>query len=167
MNKIFGVPVAILAAFLVVGLASAALVNYLSNSVSATATVESPLELKLAPQTGGTWQDSLELGTVYGGDAIEFRLREKSRSNQNINSTLAIVIAESGKVNVCEEVKLSFREQGNTNWHEINCAQASNNLEFKLDTTVLAKQDKVYEVKAELNQRALGNYTATIQHIPK
>lgn len=150
---------------LVVGGALAALVGYLSNSVTATATVESPLELRIAPAVGGSWEDSLDLGTVYGGAEVNFRLKEVNRANQAVSSNLVITVSEPGVANSCDEMTLEFRAQGNVNWHEIPCIVVANNLKFSLPTDVPAGQNQVYEVKATLAQAALGTYTATVQHM--
>ena len=167
MKKILGVPlVMVVIGLVVIGGAMAALVNYLSSPVTADATVDSPLELKIAPKTGGTWEDSLSLGTVYGGDEVEFRIREVNRANTEITADLVITVSEAGIANVCDELTVEFREQGNVGYTTMPCTPANNNLEFRFDGTVVpAGQDAVYEVRATLAQNAKGTYSATVQHM--
>ena len=164
-KKIFGMPIAMLViGLLVVGGVSAALVGFLSNAVTATADVGSPLELKIAPMVGGSWGDSLELGNVVGGAEVEFRIRERSFSNTAISSTLVIDVKEAGQVNVCDEMTIQFREQGNNGYTTLPCIVENNNLKFQLGTVVPEGQDAVYEVLVTLHQGAYGSYDVSVRH---
>ena len=146
-------------------LVSAALVDYLSDYVSAQATVDSPLELKIAPETGGSWDDSLNLDTVYGGDEVKFRIKEINRANVEITSDLVITVSESGVVNDCEELDIFFYG-GAEEWIKLGCEEENNNLEFRYDNNIIpVGQDEIYEVKAVFAPNAKGNYEATVQHM--
>ena len=164
MKKIFGMPIlAIVIGLVVMGGAMAALVDYLSNSVSATATVDSPMEIKF--WQGSDLVDDIVLDTVRGGSKVTMMLNERNYANEDINSILTIIISEPGVVNVCEEIeKLEFKGAESVNWHEIACQEANNNLLFELETEVPAGQNKNYDVAVTFNKYAKGTYTATIQH---
>jgi len=166
MKKILGVPlVMVVIGLVVVGGAMAALVSYLSNPVTADATVDSPLELQIRKASGQQWGNSLDLGTVYGGGEALFRIREINRANTDITADLVIMVNESGVVNKCEELDIVFRGVGSTTWHNISCVEAGNNLEFKItDTLIPAGHDQEYEVNATFNKYAKGTYVATVQH---
>ncbi len=75
--KIFGRSIPVLAIVAIVasaGLASAALVGYLSNTIEATVTVESPIEQKISLSMGN-WADSITLDDIRGGETITFYTR--------------------------------------------------------------------------------------------
>lgn len=165
-KKILGMPIAMfVVGLLVMGTATAALVSFLSNEVTASADVGSPIELKF---WDGGWVDDITLGSTHGGGTITATLRERNFASNEIDSTLRITISESGVVNECAEIEqLRFREAGNVGWNDVTsfCDVVSNNLQFDVDTLVPAGHDVQYEVEVTFNQYAVGSYTATVQHV--
>lgn len=95
--SIFGRSVPLFAV-LIVGLlvtgASAAVVNYLSNTVTADGNVESPYDLKIRMPTGedrtsaeywnGGWSDTVEFGTWYGGETFTIEYKLENRANVKV-----------------------------------------------------------------------------------
>jgi hypothetical protein len=70
-----GVP-ATLALLISAGLGIAALVNYLSNTITFSATIKSPITLQ---------PDTIDLGTVYGGDTKEIIYHTSNSANNDIS----------------------------------------------------------------------------------
>lgn len=96
--SIFGRSVPLFAV-LIVGLlvtgASAAVVNYLSNTVTADGNVESPYDLQVRmPITGvegsveywndDGWSDTVEFGTLYGGETLTIEYKLENRANVGV-----------------------------------------------------------------------------------
>ncbi|MCX6813317.1 MAG: hypothetical protein NTV77_02440, partial [Candidatus Azambacteria bacterium] len=93
MNKIKSLfkasPIAIvIVGLLIAGVASAALVNYLSNPIQATTTVTSPITMKVNSGADSTWSDngatSLSISTTGGSD-FTFTTLAKNNANNTIN----------------------------------------------------------------------------------
>ena len=170
-KKIFGMPIMVLViAVLAVGLGTAALVNYLSNQVTAEATVDSPITLQIREQAGGAWVTNIDFGDVRGGDLIEFQLRERNHANQPINAKLMVNIKEPGVDNVCEELDITVYRSDGT-FFPLNCEEVANNLEFTLPggnptgfTNLPAGHDEVYDLKGQLAINAKGTYNLEVQH---
>lgn len=96
--SIFGRSVPLFAV-LIVGLlvtgASAAVVNYLSNTVTADGNVESPYDLQVrmpiaglekdsAEYWNGRWSDTVEFGTLYGGETLTIEYKLVNRADVKI-----------------------------------------------------------------------------------
>ncbi len=82
-KKILGIPIMMFIIGLVVlGGASAAVVSYLSNSVTADIHVDSPIEMSMS-STHPTWEglDSIDLGSLYGGETATLYMRSTNLAN--------------------------------------------------------------------------------------
>jgi hypothetical protein len=163
MNKKFltlGV-VSVLAVMLV----SAALVNYLSNEITADVEIKSPLELMF--RDSGSWVDSIDLGVAYASDTVEFKIRERNFASNAINSVLEIRIKEVATVNTCAEItSFEYREEGAASWNSIGCQQDGNNLLFALGLQLVPSgQDQNYEVRVTFAPAVVGTYEAVAQHM--
>ena len=71
-------------AVMMVGFASAALVTYLSNEVSADVKVESPIEMFIRTETSDPWACTANLADMYGGQEKVFYTRIVNRINEPI-----------------------------------------------------------------------------------
>ena len=98
MNKIKslfkGSPIAMVAvALLVAGVASAAVVNYLSNPTTTTATVTSPIEMSVNDGRDGTTvgSDSISINTT-GGSHFTFTTVAENKANTEISGYPVIVV---------------------------------------------------------------------------
>jgi len=93
--SIFGRSVPLFAV-LIVGLlvtgASAAVVNYLSNTVTADGDVESPFELKIREIGHETWVDAVDFSTVYGGETLTIEYQLTNRANVPIHGDVQMEI---------------------------------------------------------------------------
>ena len=163
-KRILGMPVALFViGLLVMGTATAALVAFLSNEVTATASVDSPLELRV---WDGGWENNIVLPQAFGGGEVMLTLREQNFASHEINSDLTITITEAAS-NVCEEVTIEFRQKDSGHsWKEISCdVTPGGNLKYVYNTDVPAGHDQQYEVRLTFAQAAYGDYSATIRHM--
>ena len=167
---------------LLVGVASAALVGYLSNAVTATADVDSPLQLQIRNEGQSNWHESTSLGSLRGGDTATLYIRERNHANNPIETNIEIIINEVDKDNVCAELtKVLFTDIA-ANWtidlleeHSTYSPNGCVVVEIDdFDALVLrpfpgqplaAGQDKEFRVEVTFAQNAVGNYQASIQHM--
>ena len=172
-KKIFGMPLAVLLiGILVVGMGTAALVNFLSNSVEIKAEVKSPLQLSMWHWNGSGEVVSQTLPSFYGGETIYTNIIERNLANVPIDSTLRIIF-DDGNDNVCAEIEfLGFRDEDATTndlaFTEItgNCVvDANGNLRFDIPQTLSVGHAETYQVKITMSPYAVGTYTVTVQHI--
>jgi hypothetical protein len=108
MEKLFSLPKAKLILILVVGVlvagvvgfASAALVNFLSNYVGTITTVTSPVEMKINLGRDGAWEtgtNSINI-TTTGGSHFTFTTVAKNNANNPIDGyPVIVVVAPEGK----------------------------------------------------------------------
>lgn len=167
-KKVLGMPIAIfLIGVMVVGLGAAAIVDFLSNQVTANVNVESPLEIKI--WDGNDLEESISLGSTYGGNTVAFDFREENRADVDIDSDLTIIVGQSNETNVCSEITmLRFKGMQANNWNYVDmntCDDDTGYLKFVIPTIVPANTAKDYNVEVTFNQYALGEYEAKIQHI--
>ena len=114
-NLIKGSSVAmIVAGLLVAGVASAALVSHLSNSVKATATVTSPVEMSVNEDRDGTTvgNESIDVDTTGGSD-FTFTTVAKNNANNAIEGFPVIVVkaSDGGKLTGKELTKVMFEDK--------------------------------------------------------
>lgn len=110
--SIFGRSVPLFAV-LIVGLlvtgASAAVVNYLSNTVTADGNVESPYDLQVrmpivgleedsAEYWNGGWSDTAEFGTRYGGETFTIEYKLENRANVKVLGDVQMEVMCSGGI---------------------------------------------------------------------
>jgi hypothetical protein len=82
--SLFGkqIPVFAIVAIGLIALASAALVPYLSNAVTTTVGVSSPIDLKVANRNEANWGNSLTLSGTFGGSEFSYDLRSQYFANK-------------------------------------------------------------------------------------
>jgi hypothetical protein len=99
MNKkylIFGI-----AAFFVIAFVTAGLVSYLSNNVQADVEVNSPIEQLI--NDGSGWEDSIiSFESIYGGESIEFQIRDTNLANVDIIGIVENIITNPDGV-TCDD----------------------------------------------------------------
>lgn len=86
------IPVLLVAMLAMAGLATAALVPYLSNAVSGSAEVDSPFTVYL--YNDGTWVETgtVTYDTLYGGDTLEARGRVVNHLDKEVTRDEAAVV---------------------------------------------------------------------------
>lgn len=172
MKKILGMPLAlVLIGMLVIGGATAALVGYLSNEVTADVTVESPIILS----TSATWDynnfndANLELGNLYATDSFNFFIKEEILGEGPIDSTLRIIVTNTLGIDSCSEIEslIVKGKEGSSKDEEIVglCVKSDNRLLFDVPSNNMYQGVIYYEVIGSFGKYASGTYTATIQHI--
>ena len=98
-NLLKGSPITIvIAVLLIAGVASAALVNYLSNHTAIRAYVASPIEMSVNPGADGTatGNRSISIGTTGGSD-FTFTIVAKNNANNEISGYPVIVVVAPGE----------------------------------------------------------------------
>lgn len=102
-KKILGMPIALFVIGLVVlGGASAVLATYLSNTVTATATVQSPIELKIGTAWNVLSAGPIPLGSLDGGESIELYVSTYNKADVPIQGTMWTVVSNPDGI-VCAE----------------------------------------------------------------
>ena len=175
-KKILGMPIALfVVGLLVVGGATAALVDYLSNTTETSVEVKSPIDLQqsLEYQPADWTYDTLEIGTTYAGDNTQFYLREEVLSDSDVTSTLKIIIENDQGVDGCDEISLLNYKgvSGSSVDADItglcNYESGNDRLVFEPSSTTMDKGVREYEITVGFTENAKGNYTATAQHVPQ
>jgi hypothetical protein len=91
--------IALLAFFTIGGIASAALVNVISNTITATVTTKTPLETKFVAVSDRLRivDDTTVTGEVYGGDTIWYKVETTNHANNPIKRyPVTIVSSDKG-----------------------------------------------------------------------
>lgn len=100
--SIFGRSVPLFAV-LIVGLlvtgASAAVVNYLSNTVTADGDIESPFDLQVRMPGQNNWHKAVDFKTVYGGETLTVEYRLTNRANVPIHGDVQMEVFCDGGIN--------------------------------------------------------------------
>lgn len=81
------------------GLGSAMLISYISNSVTADVSVESPLVMNIV---GGT-DNALVLSGVYGGDSVSFQTLTDNMASVDIVGNYEIIVSNNLDNVTCED----------------------------------------------------------------
>jgi len=130
-NLLKGSPIAlvVVVGLLVTGVASAALVNYLSDKVTTTAVVKSPIEMSINEGADGTFtgNKTITVDTTSGSDFM-FTTVAKNNANNIIDGYPAIVVqAPTGKPFTGGEIdKVMFGDAGH--WPEANMIEITDSL---------------------------------------
>jgi hypothetical protein len=91
-------------------IASGALVSYLSNTATITMEVESPIVMAF---DGGTYGETatLDLGTIYGGDVINYKVWSKNQASANVDSyPITTIISHNSKWTGEEFTSVTFTD---------------------------------------------------------
>ncbi|MBW2983287.1 hypothetical protein KY327_03195 [Candidatus Woesearchaeota archaeon] len=153
---------------LVVGGASAALVNYLSNTVGNDVTVESPIQYEISKGDG--WQESIAMDAV-GGDTVEYKIKATNQANNEIDGKQYITIRNTDGVTCDDFQELSVMTDDSGQWVDLltvgNCQQVNdNNIEIMFDTNAMASgATETTDVKATFQPNALGTYESTTKMV--
>jgi len=127
--KLSPIAMVVIVGFLVTGVASAALVNYLSDKVTTTAVVKSPIEMSINKGADGTFTGNKTITVdTTGGSDFMFTTVAKNNANNIIDGYPAIVVqAPTGKPFEGGEIdKVMF---GDANyWPEGNMIDITNRL---------------------------------------
>jgi hypothetical protein len=110
MRKILGIPMSLLVVgLLLIGGASALLVTYLSNTVEATATVQSPIRLQIGLAPNALGDGPVNLGAIFGGQSVDVYVSTENLANVSITGTMWTVISNPQGL-TCEDFS-SMQEQ--------------------------------------------------------
>jgi hypothetical protein len=167
-KKILGIPVVVFVlALMVVGGASAALVSYLSNTTTVSVSVESPLLVRVAPETGGTWETSQNLGTVYGGDTVNWRTRVDNRANAVINGDLVSSIDNGLGTTSCSDfTSLMIYDPGTSSWVDVMplCTDTAGQAVITIPVAYLALESETYQASMTFNPAVIpADYVVSSQ----
>jgi len=169
MNKKIILPI-VLISMLVIGMATASLVSYLSNTAKVSVTVESPVLLEVSISgVDGEWKSgnpaTLSLGSVYGGEEITFFVRDTNLANVSTpgNSTKLVtcdtgVTCDDFASVMAEGTDLLTLPDGcvNIDWKTVDFSKyTSNGLDAGESTTT--------EIVMAFKPNALGTYVFTMQ----
>jgi len=167
MNKKIILPIALISV-LVIGMATASLVSYLSNTVEVSVSVESPVLLEVR-EVNGEWKSgnpaTLDLGSVYGGEEITFFVRDTNLANVFTpgNSTKLVtcdtgVTCDDFASVMAEGTDLLTLPDGcvNIDWKTVDFSKyTSNGLDARESTTT--------EIVMAFKPNAIGDYVFTMQ----
>jgi len=92
---------------------SAAVVDYLSNTVSVDMSVESPLIMKVSDGSSG-WVDSVSLGTIYGTETAVVYSQIKNRAKNPVDGEFTVTVS-----NDLDDVTLADFESITLNGNEV------------------------------------------------
>lgn len=188
--SIFGRSVPLFAV-LIVGLlvtgASAAVVNYLSNTVTADGNVESPYDLKIRMPTGGDrtsaeywnggWSDTVDFDTLYGGETFTIEYQLVNRADVKILGDVQMEVMCSNGIdaNNPDFEKVLLRRMVPPNYADspikFDVEQGSNGYRVLYtthsDQTFNDGGETTYgEIEFVLEDNAVGTYTISGKLIP-
>mgnify|MGYP006294351427 CR=1 FL=1 len=169
-KKVLGIPVTLfVVGMLVVGVGSAALVDYLSNEVTNDVTVESPIEYKISKGDG--WQEDGIAMDAVGGDTITYKIEATNHANNAIDGKQYITI-RNGEGVTCEDFEsINVMTADSGDWVDMldagNCQQVnSNNIEIMFDTNAMNPGDvEETDVEVTFEENAMGTYESTTKMV--
>ena len=164
--------------------AGAALVNYLSNTVTTTVTVSSPMEqwISKSPWSGYVQDDTVTFPDVLGGETVTFYVKTINNANVEITGEANNVVTNWAGVTCNDFAKVELRTTSDwgTTWDPASgyydlialglCSQNGNyKVEFSYGPVPIvwaAGQVDITEVKVTFDAAAFGTYTITSQIVP-
>lgn len=171
-----------------VALVSAGLVNYLSNTVEADVSVESPIYQEI--NNGSGWEDAnIFFGSIYGGETIEFSIRDTNLANVDITGIVENIVTNPTGVTcddfvsviVTTETKVDGSSQSVSGPHDLilyNSVEPTgrfcesddaNTIVFSYGPeplTYVVGQEDTSEIAVTFKSNALGDYTFTSTIVP-
>ena len=168
-KKILGIPTLLFVLGIVLfgSTASAILVSYLSNTAVTAVSVESPLLVRVAPETGGTWETSQDLGTVYGGDTVKWRTRVDNRADAVISGSLVATIDNGvGSASCGDFTALYFFDPTPATWIDAlpMCADVGGQAVVTIPVVYTALEVESYASNMTFNPAVMpANYTVSSQ----
>jgi len=158
--KILGktIPLAVLILVLLAGTATAVLVGYISNSVTADVTVDSPLKLEISPDNTN-WYNLIHFGTNYGGETVTIYTKITNNANATITGTVEVDVNNPSGI-TCADFTVS--PGGAT------CAQVdANNIKYTTPGYWTALEtDTSTTLGITFKEDAMGVYTFTGKIVP-
>lgn len=176
-KKLFSLPkagpiVIVAVGLIVAGVASAALVSYLSNEVTTADTViTSPIELsvwgkKWSSETTNSWYtDWIDLNKtvgdsddkLYGGSYYEVRMDRRNLANQNIKNYLEIRIDPSSGALAAGDIDLTMQYKSGSTWVDwtafpCQTGYASNSAYYRSEIRDIAPGLVKFRIGIDLNQ---------------
>lgn len=187
-NKIMGIPIVVFVlGLLLIGGASAALVNYLSNTATANVEVKSPMEINFAningevTETGtftinGDWTNTLNIPDSTGLSTSEIGVKVKNNADVAIQGKwLELKVTNIGNDVTCNDISsLMFMDTATPTqiakgYQELKslCVSHDGFVVYNIDINSLAPgQEYLYPAKITFGVVAPSNYSfeATIQN---
>jgi hypothetical protein len=107
--SLFGkaIPVMLVVGLVMVAGVSAGLAAYLSNTVTADVTVTSPVELKIGSAWNNLGTGNLPIGTIIGGETVQFYVSTNNKANSPITGTMWNVVSNTEGVTCADFASLS------------------------------------------------------------
>ena len=153
--NVFGKSVPVFAiAILSVALVSAALVPYISNVVIGSFSVDHPFELKISNDSS-TWENSIALGSVHGGENVTFYLQATNNLNDKLNTKIVATIKNSIHNVTCEDFSNVYINGNNTDPKPMYngsllgsgfCVEDAGIVNVTLPADYLANEVEVYDI---------------------
>jgi hypothetical protein len=137
---------------------TASLVTYLSNTTTVTVNVQSPLLTEASLDGGASWASgTVPVGTMYGGDTVEYQIHVVNRANATIAGNVLTDITNVGATSICSDYTALLVEDpaGSGNWVDVSgaCANAGpgGQSRVSISGTWLAFETEAYTVRATFN----------------
>ena len=175
-NKIIAVLAILVAGSMIVG---AALVPYLSNEVTTTATVSSPMEQWISEScwSGYVQDDSITFPDVLGGETVTFYVKTINNADAEIIGNCKNIVTSTG-ITCADFTSVKARTYSNGAWTPLyditsTCALVSghpNQRQFSYGPTPCIHwapgQIDITEVVITFEDNVVGAYTMTSQIVP-
>lgn len=148
----------------------AMLVTYLSNSVSISATSNSPLTIKFTnAQTTGfsqdvTFSDSLATATVFGGESIIFDLDLKNQANASITNATEEIKFDSTNIST-SDFTVDYMDNSTSGSVALCTDGVSVYAYIGSPLSMVAGEELPHTVTVTMNQNTVGTYTANTRII--
>ena len=163
-------------------IASGALLGYLSNTVTTTATVSSPMEQWISYNFGSgyTQGDTITFPDVYGGETVTFYVKTINNADASITGDVNNIVTNWAGVTHNDFVSVNVRTYDGSVWDPTSGHYDLIALNLYSEPTVYtvkfsygptpiiwpAGQVDITEIKVTFKAAAFGTYTFTSQVIP-
>lgn len=160
-------------------IASGALLGYLSNTVTTTATVSSPMEQWISYNFGSgyTQGDTITFPDVYGGETVTFYVKTINNADASITGDVNNIVTNWAGVTHNDFVSVNVRTYDGSTWDgpydlialSLYTEPDNYHMTFSYGPTPItwsAGQVDITEVKVTFKAAAFGTYTFTSQIIP-
>ena len=179
--KIFGKTMPLAMLFVLVagaGIGSAALVGYLSNSVDATMTVQSPITVEISTGTGYSETNSVELSDVFGGNTATIYVKTANNANNMIYGDIEATITSPG-ITCADITGFDITTTiGDTTYPTESVVSLCDEIDYSNIKFVMAGagtskphwavgEIDISQADITFNASALGDYTFAMQIIPR
>ena len=166
-----------LMAILVLGIASAMIVNYLSNSSTANVEVTSPFSVNIAKGLVGadevTGTTGVELTDIVGGDIIEMTIKFKYLGTRNNVGVKEVFTIENTGITCAnfDSIEFDSTDDGVNNFGTVPsewCSPTDNMLTISDPNNNFydAGETNLVKIKATTNIASIGTYNFNVKVIP-